>query len=128
MVEEFERQRHVLERRHGGHEMEGLEDDADIGGTQAGETVLVKPGIVGALHRHASFRGAFEPGDDHEQGRFAGAGGTYHGDGVAWRHAEVNATQDGDGAGARRERHMHGFELDCRGATLFQDLFHGRGD
>ena len=41
-VEELERQRHVLDRRHGRHEVEGLEHDADIGGTETGEIVLVE--------------------------------------------------------------------------------------
>ncbi len=54
-VEEFERQRHVLERGHGRHEMEGLEHDADIGGTEPREPVLVEPGIVGVQHLHAAF-------------------------------------------------------------------------
>ena len=53
-VEELERQRHVLERRHGRHEVEGLEHDADIGGAEPGEPVLVEAGIVGAGDPHAA--------------------------------------------------------------------------
>ena len=41
-VEELERQRHVLDGRHGRHEVEGLEHDADIGGAKASEIVLVE--------------------------------------------------------------------------------------
>ena len=40
---------------------------------------------------------------------------------------EVDAAQDGDGAGARGQRDMHIFEPDCRVATLFQSVIHGRG-
>ena len=43
------------------------------------------------------------------------------------RTLEVDAAQDVDRAGARRQRHMHVFELDCRGLTLFQSVIHGRG-
>ncbi len=70
-VEELERQRHVLQRRHGGDEVEGLEDNADIGGTETREIVLVKTAEIGAKHRNAPLRGTLEAGDDHEQGRFA---------------------------------------------------------
>ena len=107
--------------------MEGLEHDADIGGTEPGEPVLVEPGIVGIEHLHATFRGAFEPGDDHEQRRFAGAARPHHGDGVARSHLEVDAAQDGDRTGARGQRHLQIFELDCRVVTLFQSVVHGRG-
>src|SRR5215470_14455911 len=33
LAQEFERQRHVLERGHGGYKVERLEDNADIGGS-----------------------------------------------------------------------------------------------
>ena len=42
-------------------------------------------------------------------------------------HVEVDAAQDGDRAGARGQRHMQIFELDCRVATLFQSVIHGWG-
>ena len=41
-VEELERQRYVLERRHGRHEVERLEDDADIGGAKPRQIVLAE--------------------------------------------------------------------------------------
>ncbi len=125
MVEEFERQRHVLDRCHGGHEVEGLEDDTDIGGTKPGEAVLVQPGEIGAEHRYAAFGGMLEPGDDHEQRRFARAARADHGDGTAHLHAEVDASQDRHRAGARRQRDMQSFEQNRR--RLFQGVIHGRG-
>ena len=60
-VEEFERQRHVLERGHGRHEVEGLEHDADIGGTEPGQAVLIERGIVGADHLDAAAGRASSP-------------------------------------------------------------------
>ncbi len=102
LVEEFERQRHVLERGHGRHQVEGLEHDADIGGTQTRETVLVEAGIVGVHHPNPAAGGAFETGNHHEQGRFAGARRTDHGDGVAGGDAKVDAAQNVDRPGARR--------------------------
>ena len=67
--------------------MEGLEHDADIGGTEPGEAVLVEAVEIGAHHLHAPLRGAFEPGNDHEQRRFARAGAADDGDGFAAGHA-----------------------------------------
>ena len=43
------------------------------------------------------------------------------------RTLEVDAAQDGDRTGARGQRHLHIFELDCRVAALFQSVIHGRG-
>ena len=39
---EFERHRDIFERRHGGDEVEGLEDDADIAAAEARQRILVE--------------------------------------------------------------------------------------
>jgi hypothetical protein len=114
MVEKFKRQRHVFERGHGRHQVEGLEHNPDIGGTETGKTVLVEGGVIDALHGHAPARCTLEPGNDHEQRRFARPGGTHHGDGVAHSHAEVDAAQDRDRPRARRQCDMHVFEQNGR--------------
>ena len=80
---------------------------------------------IGAQHRNAALRGALEPGDDHEQGRFAGARAAHHGDRLAGATLEVEPTQNGDGPRAGGQRHMHGFEPDGGGLRVFQGLIHG---
>ena len=125
-VEELERQRHVLDGRHGRHEVEGLEHDADIGGTETGQIVLVEVPEIGAEHGDAALRCAFEPGDDHEQRRFARARAADHGNRFARRHVQVQSAQYGDGAGAGGKRDMHVLQPDG-GLGLFQSLIHGIG-
>ena len=51
---ELERQGDVLERRHGRHEVEGLEDDADAPAAKAGERVLVEAREIGAVDDDAA--------------------------------------------------------------------------
>ena len=129
LVEEFERQRHVLDRRHGRHQVEGLEHDADIGGTETGETVLVEAGIVGAHDLYAAAGGAFETGDHHQQGRFARAGRTHHGDGVA-RRSRSKSMPRRMSTGPARDGSVTctSSSLMAESATLFQSVIHGRGE
>ena len=86
LLEEFHRQRHVLDGRHGRHEVEGLEHDADIGGTKPGQAVFVEGAEIGADDRNAAGGGALEPGDDHEKGGFARAAGAHNRHSFARRH------------------------------------------
>ena len=124
MVEELERQRHVLERRHGGHEMEGLEYDADIGAAKPGELVFVERTELGARDLHSALSRALKPGDDHQQRRFARARAADHGDGLASCDVEIDAAQNRDGARARGQRDLHALELDGGALRMFQGLIH----
>ncbi len=51
---EFQRQRHVLQRRHGGNEMKALEDDADIVAAQPRPGVVIEGPEVAAGHLDAA--------------------------------------------------------------------------
>ena len=78
LAEKLHRQRDVLDGRHGRHEVEGLEHDADIGGAEPGQAVLVEGAEIAADNGDAAGGGAFQPGDDHEERGFARAAGTHN--------------------------------------------------
>ena len=80
--------------------MEGLEHDADITGTQTCKAVFIEGAKIGTDNGYVTRSGAFETGDDHEQSGFARAAGTDNGHSFAFRYAKVDASQDGDRAGA----------------------------
>ncbi len=63
----LERQRHVLERRHGRHEMERLEHDADIGAARQRQLVLAQGIEIPPRDLHMTRRSALEPAEDHQQ-------------------------------------------------------------
>jgi hypothetical protein len=126
LVEEFEGQRHVLERGHGRHEVEGLEHDADIGGTEPSEAILIEGGVVGAGNVDAAAGRSLEACGDHEESRFAGAARADHGDGITHRNFEVDAAQDGHRACARGQRHLDAFEQNRWRLARFDGVIHGR--
>src|SRR4051794_14533317 len=69
-VGKLERQGDVLERRHGRHEMEGLEHDADAPAAKARERVLVEAAEIRAVDDDAARTGALEAGHQHQERRF----------------------------------------------------------
>ena len=69
----FERHGDVFERRHGRHQVKGLEDDADLVAAEQGESILVQSSQVAAGDPHAAAGRAFEPADDHHHRGFSGA-------------------------------------------------------
>jgi hypothetical protein len=58
--------RDVFQRRHGGNEMEGLENDADIAATKACQVILTEMPDVGARHGDRAGIGSLEPRHHHE--------------------------------------------------------------
>jgi hypothetical protein len=80
---EILRQHDVLERSQIGNQVELLEDEADffganaveIGGGEIGDVLFVEPDFARG--------GAVEAADEVHQRRFAGAGGTHHGEPLA---------------------------------------------
>jgi len=96
---ELQRQRHVLMRRHGGDEMEALENDADVVAPQTRAIIVAERPKVAAGHLDPSRGGAFQAARHHHQAGFAGARGTDHGGRLASGNVERNAAQDIDRAG-----------------------------
>ncbi len=110
----LERQRHVLERGHGRHEMERLEDDADVGSAGERQLVLAEGRKVTSGDVDLAARRPLEAGEYHQERRLAGAGGSDDGHGLAARDLEAHATQDFDRPGAARECQAHILEADYR--------------
>src|SRR6267154_2461903 len=96
---ELQRQGHVLMRRHGGNEMEALEDDADIVAPQARAIVVAERPEIAAGHLDPPRGGALQAARHHHQAGFAGAGGADYGGGLTRGNVERNAAQDIDRAG-----------------------------
>ena len=85
---------HVLDRGHGGDEVEGLEDDPHVTPPELCELVFVQGAEIVAGHGDPSGGGPFQSADDHEQRGLAGAGGSDHADRFPGRQLEVDAAQD----------------------------------
>ncbi len=93
-----ELQRHcdVLERRHGGNEMERLEHDADAPTAEPRQGILVETVDAGALDSDAAALRAFEAGQDREQRRFARPRWTRQPDRFTGTNREADAFEDMD--------------------------------
>lgn len=76
-TEQFHRQGDVLARGHRWHEMEGLEQDADVPPAKARELVLAQAIEFPAAHHDAAAGGALDAADDGKQARFSRARGTH---------------------------------------------------
>jgi acyl-CoA thioesterase I len=100
LVGEFEGQGDVLEGRHGGHEMKGLEDDADAAAAEARQLVLVQAGEVHILDDHLAGAGTLEARHGHEERRLPGSGGADEPDGFASDDIEADPLQDVNPRGA----------------------------
>ena len=85
LARQFQRQHDVLERRQRRDQMEGLEHEADALRSQARAAILVELREVLAREQHAPARRHIEAGQQREQRRLAGAGGTDDGDRFARR-------------------------------------------
>ena len=96
---EFERQRHVLVRRHGRDEVEALEHDADVVAPQPGAVVVVERPEIAAGDLDLARRGTLQPARHHHQARLAGAGRPDNRCNLAGSYVERNTTQDIDRAG-----------------------------
>jgi len=116
----LQRQGDVLQRRHGGDEMETLEDDADALAPQAGQTILVEAGEIGAGNVDLAGGGALEPADDHHQARLAGARRADKCRNLAFREVNIDAAQDVDRSGTTCHVEVDIAELDHRAHRLIR--------
>ena len=95
----FKRDGDILQRRHGGHEMEGLKDDADMLPTKAGKTILVEAGEILARHMHAARAWLLQPRQHHEKRGLARTRRTDEARRCATRDPQINSTQYVDRSG-----------------------------
>ena len=78
----FQRQGDVLERRHGRHEMERLEDDADVAPRTSASSSSPRPPKSWPANADGAGGGPLQPGDDHQQRGLARAARADDGDGL----------------------------------------------
>ena len=112
LTAKLQRQRDVLLRRHGRHEMEGLEDNADAGAAREGERILAHGGEIVPGNHDASGSRLLEPRHDHEERGLARSARPHDGDRITSSNGKAQITQDGDLAGAAREREIDIRQLD----------------
>jgi hypothetical protein len=96
---EFQRDRDILQRRHGRDQVERLEHDADMVAAEARQPVLIQPAQIMAGDIDKPAGRALQPGHDHHHGGLAGPRRSDHTDGFAAPDRQVDATQDVDGTG-----------------------------
>lgn len=109
-VGEFERHRDVLERRHVGDQVEGLENDADIAAPEIRQGVLVQVMQRRAVDEDLATIKSLETRKNHEKRRFAGPGRADDADGLALVDHEVDLFQHvhcGSGASERQIGLLH---------------------
>jgi hypothetical protein len=115
---EFERHGDIFERRHGGNQMEGLEDDADRIAAEAGERILILAGERRAVDSDGAGTDALEAGNHHQQGGLAGTRRPDNAERLACFDGEINAAQYVHRTGAARQSKMNVFEADNGGGHL----------
>src|SRR5829696_7746754 len=100
---ELERYGDVIERRHGGDQVKGLKDDAEIVTAKTGEAIFAHAHEILAHHDDIARGGAFEPGGDEEERGLAGTRWPDNSNRLSLVRREVDPAQDLDGAGAAHE-------------------------
>src|SRR6185437_4463475 len=91
---EFERRRHIFERSHGRDQVKGLEHDADAPPAKPRERVLVHAPELHPVDLDLAFVRPLEAGHDHEQRRFARAGGADDSRRLALADCQRDVAQD----------------------------------
>jgi len=84
----------VFENGQGGEEVEELEDGADLGASESGETLGIELGELGGADANGSGVGAVDASEAIQEGGFATAGGSHEGDAFAGVDVEGYAAED----------------------------------
>jgi len=113
VAREFQRHGDILQRRHVGNEMEGLEDDADVAAPELGELIFGKRGQFRSGDGYVAFVRPLQAGHDHQERRFAGPGWPDKPDRASLRNVEVNAFEDVNPSGTFAEADVYAVERDC---------------
>ena len=113
---DLERHAHVLERGEVRQEVERLEDEADVPGTEERESLLVEPGEIGAGDLHPAGRRMIETRQEAEEGGLAAAGRAAHADQFAGGDRKFEPAQDGEIPVAALDRLLKTGRLDHHGS------------
>ena len=124
---EFERHRDVLQRRHGGDQVERLEHDADMPSAKARERVLVERAQVLAGDMHRAAVRLLQPGRDHQQSRLARPGRPDQANRLAGTYMKADVFENMDPRSVPAEREIDAGECNRRrtrrnGGVVHEDL------
>ena len=108
----LQRHRDILQGRHVGDEVEGLENDADCAAAEGGEGILAKAAEVGVGDSNPPAIRPFQAGHYHEERRLAGARRTDQAHRLPGRHRQADAPQDVDPRRASAKRQVDISERD----------------
>jgi hypothetical protein len=110
----FQRQGNILKRGHGRHEMERLENYADVAATHERKSIFAQRHEILARDPHRTRARAFEASHDHQQRRFARTTWSNNGDGFPGGNAKPDALQDFHRPGTALQRQRDIIEGDKR--------------
>ncbi len=111
-VRKFERHGDVLECRHVGDQVEGLEDDADVAAAEIRQGILRKR--VERLARDVDLASIqlFEAGQNHQKRGLAGTGGADDADSLTLVHLKIDLLEDMHGGRCTAEGQIGPLQLD----------------
>lgn len=109
---ELQRDRDILDGRHIGDQMEGLEDDADIAATEIGDLILAEPVKRRVLDMDFTAIQSLEAGKNHQERRFSGTGRSDNTDRFAFADRQIDPFQHMDGSGGAAERQIRPLQFD----------------
>ena len=104
---QFQGNRDIFPCRHGGNQMERLEDDSDMAAAKIGEAVLVESREILARDDHLAAARAIDSGDDRQQAGLAGARWPDNGNGFIHRHGQVNTRKNVDRPATAGQGHVN---------------------
>ncbi len=107
----LKRDRHILKRRHGGNEMKGLKDNADMCTAELCKTIFIELGEVFARHIDRAGAWPLKSGKHHEQCRFARARRTDKARSTPAADGKINPAQDIDRTCLAGQGEHHIFKL-----------------
>jgi len=117
-ADELKRHSDILERRHGGNEVERLKHNADIAAAKPSQRILIERTERLIRHHDRAGVGSFEAGHDHQQGRFPRAGRANHANRLAPPYIELDVFENMDTRGAPTERQIDARKRDRGGRAL----------
>ncbi len=109
---EFEGDRHILDGRHRGDELEGLEHDAYVSATEARQCIFVERGEVASIENDGAPVRPFKARECHQKCGFSGAGGTNKTNRFASRYLKADILENMNPRRAGAESEVDVVKLD----------------
>ena len=108
-IEEFERQSHILDRRHSRDEMKGLKNNADAFASNRGKLIFTKPAKIMSSNANLARSRRLQTCHHHQQRGFAGAAWPHKRNRLSRRNRKVYASQNLNWPRAAFKRELNRF-------------------